>query len=225
MKLSTLPLRVLLGLLSCASFSAAGVTTYSTYASWAAAVGVPIHPITFQPVLPSGPYASGITIDTVFFQGISAGPGNGYLYQNYGGYCAPTGCLLGPGTEAGALGATDGYLRSTLAGPGNAIAVDYGAYHSAGDIPVFRFSNGDSYVGPNIAPGTTFIGFITDTPFLYLDYHVSAGTSGGDTTVYDTVYIPTGVPEPSTYALCLAGVAALAARQRRRQRWCAGART
>jgi hypothetical protein len=48
-------------------------------------------------------------------------------------------------------------------------------------------------------------GFITDTPFTYADYHISVGTSGGDATVLDTVYVPT--PEPGTYA---AGLFALA---------------
>jgi hypothetical protein len=191
------------------------LTVYTSYSAWAAAVGQPIHPITFQAVQPPGPYSSGITIDTVLFEGLSAGSGNGYLYQTFAGYCAPTGCLIGPGTDIGGFGATDGRLRSTLAGPGNAIGFDYGVYHSAGDVAVFTFSNGDSYTVPSIAPNLSFLGFISSTTFSYADLHISVGSSAGDFPVYDTVYIPTGVPEPSTAGMILAATLAAGIRLRR----------
>jgi hypothetical protein len=108
----------------------------------------------------------------------------------------------------GALGATDGYIRASVSAPVYAIAFDAGVYNSDGDIPVFRFPNGDQYTAANLLASPTFFGFITDTPFTYADYHISVGTSGGDATVLDTVYVPT--PEPGTYALMAAGLFALA---------------
>lgn len=185
-----------------------GVVAYSDYATWAAAAGSSIQAVTFSNALPPGPYSSGVTVDGVFFEGLSAGAWNGYLYQTFAGYCGGSGCLVGPSTEAGALGATDGYIRASMSAPVYAIAFDAGVYHSDGDIPVFRFSNGDQYTGSNLLASPTFFGFITDTPFTYADYHISVGTSGGDATVLDTVYVPT--PEPGTYALMAAGLFALA---------------
>lgn len=199
-------------LLACAAplLMPAALTVYTDYATWAAAVGQPIHAITFNSPLPPGPYSSGIVIEGVTFEGLSAGGWNGYLYPFSGGYC--TGCLVGPPTEAGALGATDGYLRATFPGPLTAVAVDAGAYHSPMDIPVFTFSNGDTWTGPAQLAGASFYGFISSTPFTTLDYHLSPGVTGGDFTVLDTVYTPT--PEPASLALAAAGLFLAAVRRR-----------
>jgi hypothetical protein len=174
----------------------AASVVYLDYASWAAAVGSPIETITFNSAS-GGPFSAGYTEGGVLFEGISAGAWNGYLYGTHAGYCGPTGCLVGPPTEAGNLGATDGYLRSTLPNAVNAVAMEVGTYNSAGDLPVWRFSNGDIYAGPADVGLAHFIGFISDTPFTYVDYHISVGSSGGDFTVMDTFYAPTPVPEPS----------------------------
>lgn len=188
-----------------------GVVAYSDYATWAAASGGSIQAVTFNNLLPPGPYGSGVTVDGVFFEGLSAGAWNGYLYQTFAGYCGGSGCLVGPSTEAGALGATDGYIRTSVGAPVTAIAFDAGVYNSDGDTPVFRFSNGDQYTASNLLASPTFFGFITDTPFTYADYHISVGTSGGDATVLDTVYLPT--PEPGSFALLAVGLFALALRK------------
>jgi hypothetical protein len=50
-----------------------GVVAYSDYATWAAAAGGSIQAVTFSNALPSGPYSSGVTVDGVFFEGLSAG--------------------------------------------------------------------------------------------------------------------------------------------------------
>jgi len=176
---------------------------YSDYATWAAAVGAPISTITFSSAS-GGPFPAGYTEGGVLFQGLSAGVGNGYLYAIAAGYCSASHCLVGPPTEAGALGSTDGRLRSTLPSAVTSVAMEVGAYTSAGDIPVWTFSNGDSYTGGAQGGGATFIGFISDTPFTYVDYHISVGSSGGDFTVMDTFYLPesaTAVPEPTTLLL------------------------
>jgi len=208
-------LTLLTTLLLAALPAPAALTVYSDYASWAAAAGTPVSAITFQNATP-GFYGSGYTEGGVFFQGLSAGTYNNYLTANNFGYCAPTTCLVGPATEAGALGATDGYLRSTLPAPVTAVAMDIGAYHSAGDIPVFRFSNGDSYTGPNLAPFLTFYGFISSTPFTYVDFHISEGTSGGDFATMDTFYATSSVPEPATWGLTGAALLAVGYLRRRR---------
>ena len=189
-----------------------GVVAYSDYTTWAAAAGGSIQTVTFSNLLPSGPFSSGVSVDGVFFEGISAGVGNGYLYQTFAGYCGGSGCLVGPPTEAGALGATDGYIRVTPGAAVSAIAFDAGVYNSNGDIPVFRFSNGDQYTATNLLASPTFFGFVTDTPFTYADYHISVGTTSGDFTVLDTVYLPT--PEPGTFALLAAGLLVLAVKGR-----------
>lgn len=180
------------------------LTIYSDYASWSAAVAAPIETITFDSVS-GGPFGAGYTEEGVLFEGLSAGVYNGYLYATHAGYCAPTGCLVGPATEPGALGATDGYLRATLPYSVTAVAMKAGTYTSAGDIPVWGFSNGDTYTGPPDAGSATFIGFISSTPFNYVDYHISVGSSGGDFTVLDTFFLP--VPEPATFALLSIGLA------------------
>jgi hypothetical protein len=193
--------------------STAAVVSYTDYATWASAAAAPIHAITFNVANPGGPYSSGLLIDGVLFEGISAGPGNGYLYENNFGYCAVSGCLVGPPTEAGLLGATDGYLRTTLSGPTTAIAFDAGPYTTLGDLPVFRFSNGDSFLGLAFTSAPNFFGFISDTPFTFVDYHVSAGSDNGDFTVLDTVYVP--APEPQTCLLVAGGLALAALRSRK----------
>ena len=189
-----------------------GVVAYSDYATWAAAAGGSIQAVTFSNPLPPGPYSAGVMVDGVFFEGLSAGAWNGYLYQTFAGSCGGSGCLVGPPTEAGALGATDGYIRASAWAPVYAIAFDAGFYNSDGDIPVFRFSNGDQYTASNLLAWPTFFGFVTDTPFTYADYHISVGTSSGDFTVLDTVYLPT--PEPASYAMLAAGLLAVALKTR-----------
>ncbi len=194
----------------------AQLTVYSNYASWSAAVGLPITTATFD-AASGGPFVAGYTEAGVLFRGLSAGPYNGYLYPTHGGYCAPTGCLVGPATEAGALGATDGRIRSTTPTSVFAAAMDYGTYHSGGDIPIWTFSNGYSYTGAPDSGDGTFIGFISDTPFAFVDFHISVGSSGGDFTVMDTFYYPSStVPEPATVSLIAAGLLAIVAARLRR---------
>lgn len=205
--------RSILTLFSIATAANAALLTFTDYATWAAAVGQPINTVTFSATTP-GSYGAGLSEGGVLFEGISAGPWDNYLWTVSVGYCAATGCIVGPPTEAGALGATDGYLRATLPFPVTAVAMEVGAYHSAGDIPEFRFSNGDTYTGPADPGGATFYGFISTTAFTYVDYHVSVGASNGDFTVMDTFYYP--APEPSPALLLPGALAGLLVLKRRR---------
>lgn len=204
--LSRLPL--LCTMLMGATPVSAALMVYTDYASWSAAAGVAVEAITFDTAT-GGPFSAGHSEGGVLFQGISAGAYNGYLYATHAGYCATSGCLVGPATEPGALGATDGYLRATLAAAVMAVAVEVGTYHSAGDIPSWVFSNGDNYVGPADIGGANFIGFISSTPFGHVDHHISVGSSGGDFTVMDTFYAPVSVSEPGSMALLALSLAAL----------------
>lgn len=201
-------------LLALASASQAAITVYTTQASFMAAIGASatdtFDDLTPGAALPAGPLArnaGGISYE------VSSGPASNIMF--------------GAGTSQDAwLSTNNANDRLTFASfsPGvYAAGANVFGSDSSGDyldkgIIFIRASNGvDTSTKFKLkAAETTFFGFVSDIPLTMLEVQMISGQANPAWPTVNNLILA-AVPEPETYAMMLAGLAAIGFMARRRR--------